>query len=76
MSSSCTAMSSIAALISSNVVAQVANVCHASIVQEAWRGGRPLAVHGWIYSVSNGLLQDLDITVEHAAQIPNRYQLP
>jgi carbonic anhydrase len=59
-----------------NVVAQVANVCRTSIVQDAWRGGRPLAVHGWIYSVSNGLLRDLDITVEHAAQIPDRYRMP
>jgi carbonic anhydrase len=59
-----------------NVVAQVANVCRSSIVQEAWRCGHSLAVHGWIYSVSNGLLQDLDITAECAAQIPDKYRLP
>lgn len=59
-----------------NVVAQVANVCRTSIVQEAWRRGRSLAVHGWIYSVSDGLLRDLDITVKDAEQIPDRYRLP
>ena len=46
-----------------NVAAQVANVCRTTIVQDAWRQGRPLVVHGWIYSVSDGLLRDLDICV-------------
>jgi carbonic anhydrase len=50
-----------------NVAAQVTNVCQTNVVQAAWRRGQPLAVHGWIYSVSNGLLQDLGITVESAA---------
>jgi carbonic anhydrase len=55
-----------------NVVAQVANVGRTPIVQNAWRSGRALAVHGWIYSVSNGLLRDLEVTIDHAAQIPMR----
>jgi len=42
-----------------NVVEQVINVGHTTIVQEAWRKGQPLTVHGWIYSISNGLLKDL-----------------
>ena len=46
-----------------NVAAQVANVCRTTIVQGAWRKAKPLAVHGWIYSVSDGLLRDLDISV-------------
>jgi carbonic anhydrase len=44
-----------------NIAAQVANVCRTNIVQDAWRQGRPLVVHGWIYSVADGLLRDLDI---------------
>lgn len=59
-----------------NVVAQVANVCRTTIVQDAWRQGRPLAVHGWIYSVSDGLLRDLEIDVDREDQIPSRYRAP
>jgi len=46
-----------------NVVEQVANVCHTTIVQNAWASGRALAVHGLIYGLSDGLLRDLGITV-------------
>jgi len=59
-----------------NVAAQVANVCRTTIVQDAWRQGRPLTVHGWIYSVADGLLRDLDICVENAKQIPEEYRIP
>jgi len=52
-----------------NVVAQVANVCRTSMVQKAWSRGRPLAVHGWIYSLANGLLQDMDVTVESPEEL-------
>ena len=46
-----------------NVVAQVAHACRTPPVQEAWRAGRPLVVHGWIYDVTDGLLHDLGISV-------------
>lgn len=45
-----------------NVRTQVRNVCGTSFVQEAWRHGHALAVHGWIYSVADGLLRDLNVT--------------
>lgn len=57
-----------------NVLEQVANVCYTSIVQNAWRRGQPLAVHGWIYDVKDGLLRDLDITMDGQAQIPEVYR--
>jgi carbonic anhydrase len=44
-----------------NVVEQVINVCNTTIVQAAWAGGRPVAVHGWIYGVEDGLLRNLDV---------------
>ncbi|MFN0008645.1 MAG: carbonate dehydratase [Planctomycetota bacterium] len=59
-----------------NVAAQVANVCRTTIVQDAWRQGRALTVHGWIYSVADGLLRDLDICVENAERIPEAYRIP
>lgn len=44
-----------------NVIEQVANVCHTTIVQNAWRSGQELAVHGWIYSIHDGILKDLNV---------------
>ena len=46
-----------------NVVEQVANVCHTSIVQNAWKAGQPVTVHGWIYDISDGVLKDLDVCI-------------
>jgi carbonic anhydrase len=58
-----------------NVAAQVANVCHTTIVQDAWRRGQPLAVHGWIYDLADGLIRDLDLVVESTEQIPQAYRI-
>lgn len=58
-----------------NVKAQVANVCHTTIVQDAWRRGQELAVHGWIYALSDGLLRDLGLCIERSDQIPPPYQI-
>jgi carbonic anhydrase len=58
-----------------NVKAQVANVCHTTIVQDAWRRGQELAVHGWIYALSDGLLRDLGLCIESPEQIPPPYQI-
>ena len=46
-----------------NVVAQVGTVARTEIVAAAWGRGSDLAVHGWIYDLSDGLLRDLDVTV-------------
>lgn len=46
-----------------NVRAQVANVARTTIVQNAWARGQPLALHGWVYDVADGLLHDLDTTI-------------
>ena len=46
-----------------NVIRQVRNVASDVFVQEAWARGQQLCVHGWIYSLANGLVTDLDVTV-------------
>jgi len=46
-----------------NVIEQVANVCNTTIVRNAWKAGQELSVHGWIYSIENGILQDLNVCV-------------
>ena len=58
-----------------NVAAQVANVCHTTIVQDAWGRGQPLSVHGWIYSLRNGRLRDLGPVIEAPEQIPPEYRI-
>lgn len=52
-----------------NVIEQVANVCHSSIVQRAWKANKDLTVHGWIYSIENGLLKALDTEVSDTEQL-------
>jgi carbonic anhydrase len=44
-------------------VEQVLNVCKTEIVQNAWQRNQNLAVHGWIYDIKDGLLQDLDVCI-------------
>jgi carbonic anhydrase len=46
-----------------NVVRQVKNVASDVFVREAWARGQPLSVHGWVYSLSSGLVTDLRVTV-------------
>ncbi len=58
-----------------NVIQQVANVCHTTVVQEAWRRDQELAVHGWIYDIRDGLLRDLDVCISGRDQLPHIYQL-
>jgi carbonic anhydrase len=58
-----------------NVKAQVANVCHTTIVQNAWKSGQPLTVHGWIYGISDGLLRDLEVSVDNVEAISEVFRL-
>jgi carbonic anhydrase len=57
-----------------NVLEQVSNVCQTTIVQGAWERGQELAVHGWIYSVSDGLLRDLSLCVRCPEELPELYR--
>ncbi|MBM4014821.1 MAG: carbonate dehydratase [Planctomycetes bacterium] len=51
-----------------NVMEQVGHLGRAGVVQEAWRLGRPLHLHGWIYGLSDGLLRDLGVGCSSAAE--------
>ncbi len=50
-----------------NVKQQVENLAHNTIVQKAWERGRKLYIHGWIYSISDGLIRDLKVTRKGSA---------
>ncbi len=58
-----------------NVVEQVNNVCHTTIVQDAWDRGQELAVHGWIYSIRNGALKDLRVCMTGKDQLDDIYRV-
>ena len=49
-----------------NVKEQVRHVTEATVVQDAWRRGQPLSVHGWVYGLEDGLLRDLGCSKENA----------
>ncbi len=53
-----------------NVVEQVENLCRTTVVQNAWKTGQPLAVHGWVYRVDDGILRDLSICISNASEMP------
>jgi carbonic anhydrase len=55
-----------------NVINQVYNVAQTTVVQEAWKRKQDLSIHGWIYSLKDGLLKDLDVFIsanEHIGKL-------
>ena len=58
-----------------NVIEQVYNVCHTTIVQNAWEQGQKIAVHGWIYSLRDGLLNDLNTCVTGPEELSTIYRM-
>jgi carbonic anhydrase len=56
-----------------NVIEQVSNVCHTTVVRDAWERGQALAVHGWVYGLKDGLVRDLDTTVTHSKEVSVAY---
>ncbi|MCL4699075.1 MAG: carbonic anhydrase, partial [Burkholderiaceae bacterium] len=47
-----------------NVIEQVGNVALSTVVQDAWARGQKVSVHGWVYGLSDGLLKDLQVTMD------------
>lgn len=57
-----------------NVIEQVANVSRTTIVQDAWRRGKTLAVHGWIYGLKDGIVSDLGLSVSREDALQPEYE--
>lgn len=51
-----------------NVLAQVRALSRNPFVTDAWRRDQPLSIHGWIYSIRDGLVRDLETTISSAAE--------
>ncbi|KAA2286095.1 carbonate dehydratase [Arenimonas fontis] len=58
-----------------NVAEQVVNVCQTTIVQDAWSRGQKLSVHGWVYSLRDGLVRELGMGVDSAEGLSAAYEL-
>ena len=52
-----------------NVVEQVLHVCRTTIVQDAWKRGQNLAVHGWVYRLRSGLLKEIGVDISGGAEL-------
>jgi carbonic anhydrase len=57
-----------------NVIEQAMNVAQTTIVQQAWERGQGLAIHGWIYALTDGLLRDLNVRVTGPRELAPAYR--
>jgi carbonic anhydrase len=56
-------------LVELNVVENVYNLCKTSIVQNAWKNGQELSVHGWVYSLATGKINDMKVSTSNNAKL-------
>ena len=52
-----------------NVIEQVGNVAMSNVMQDAWGRGQKVAIHGWVYGVSDGLVKDLGVSMQGAQEV-------
>ena len=57
-----------------NAMQQVVNVCQTSVLREAWARGQNVTVHGWCYSLENGLINDLKVSANSREEAMERYR--
>ena len=61
------------ALVELNVLEQARNVCRTTVVRDAWSRDQSVVVHGWVYGLHNGLLEDLQLTAASASDVGLAY---
>jgi carbonic anhydrase len=57
-----------------NVIEQVGNVALSTVMQDAWARGQDVSVHGWVYAISDGLLKDLNCSMQRAGEVMPVFQ--
>jgi len=57
-----------------NVVEQVYNLGHSTILQSAWKRGQNVSLHGWVYGIQDGCLRNLDVTANSREILEQRYR--
>ena len=58
-----------------NVVEQVFDLAKTSIVQGTWKKKKELHIHGWVYDISDGLINDLEVTIRNNETLGEVYKL-
>jgi carbonic anhydrase len=62
------------ALCELNVAEQVVNVAVSTVMQDAWSRNQSVTIHGWAFGVHDGLIQDLELTVDGTKPMENQYR--
>jgi carbonic anhydrase len=62
-------------LVELNVIEQVGDLSKTSIVQNAWERKQPLHVHGWVYDIHDGIINDLGVTLTGSDSLRNVFKL-
>jgi len=57
-----------------NVIEQALHIAETTIVQDAWARGRPVSIHGWLYSLRDGLLRDTGFWVDSLGALAVSYK--
>lgn len=52
-----------------NIIEQVLNISTTTIVQDAWKRGHNLEIHGWVYDIADGLLKDLEVNTQTGGEL-------
>lgn len=58
-----------------NTIEQVHDLAKTSIVQNAWKSGQTLSLHGWVYGVGSGVIKDLGVNIDSGIDLEEVYQL-
>ena len=58
-----------------NVIEQVVNMAHTTVVRDAWDQGQKLTLHGWVYGLKDGLLKDLKMSVPGSDWLDGLYRV-
>jgi len=58
-----------------NVIEQVYDLAKTSILQNAWNNQREVWIHGWVYSIGEGLVKDLNVNIGNNKELDEVYQL-
>ena len=58
-----------------NVVEQVFDLAKTSIIQNAWKKKQDIHIHGWVYDIKDGLINDLNVTIKNNKSLSDVYQL-
>ncbi|MCF8450957.1 MAG: carbonate dehydratase [Taibaiella sp.] len=61
-------------LVELNVIEQINDLSKTSIVQNAWKNGQSLQIHGWVYDINDGILRDLGVSFSDMSALQSVYQ--